>query len=207
MKRLFDVAGALGGLVFFGPVMAVTAAAIFLDDRGPILFRQVRIGRARRPFEILKFRTMRDGGVTRVGRLLRATGLDELPQFVNILRGDLSAVGPRPLTLADIIDFGWTTPDCDFRWSVHPGLVGPAQLVGPESRRYALRLDRRYVARHTLWLDVRLVSMAFLFNAVGKRRARRLLFRTRRSRRGASDSKGMDERSLQRHRAHRDAQR
>lgn len=176
MKRWFDVAGALGGLVFFGPVMAVTAAAILLDDRGPILFRQVRIGRARRPFEILKFRSMRDGRVTRVGRVLRATGLDELPQFVNILRGDLSAVGPRPLTGADVVRFGWTARDCDFRWSVRPGLTGPAQLVGPDAPRYSLRLDRRYIARRTLWLDVRMVAMSFLINALGKRRARRLLF-------------------------------
>jgi lipopolysaccharide/colanic/teichoic acid biosynthesis glycosyltransferase len=176
MKRLFDVAGALGGLVFFGPVMMVTAADILLDDRGPILFRQQRGGRARRPFEILKFRSMRDGQVTRVGRVLRATGLDELPQFVNILRGDLSAVGPRPLTGADVVRFGWTAPDCDFRWSVRPGLTGPAQLVGSESPRYSLRLDRRYIAHRTLWLDVRMVAMSFLINALGKRHARRLLF-------------------------------
>jgi lipopolysaccharide/colanic/teichoic acid biosynthesis glycosyltransferase len=176
MKRLFDVAGALGGLVFFGPVMLATAAAILLDDRGPILFRQVRIGRARRPFEILKFRSMRGGQVTRVGRVLRATGLDELPQFINILRGDLSAVGPRPLTGEDVGRLGWTASDCDFRWSVRPGLTGPAQLVGPESPRYSLRLDRRYIARRTLWFDVRMVAMSFLINALGKRRARRLLF-------------------------------
>jgi lipopolysaccharide/colanic/teichoic acid biosynthesis glycosyltransferase len=176
MKRLFDVAGALGGLVFFGPVMAAVTCAVLLNDGGPIFFRQVRIGRARRPFVILKFRSMRDGRVTRVGRVLRATGLDELPQFINIVRGDLSAVGPRPLTEADIMRFGWTGADCDVRWSVRPGLIGPAQLVGPDSRRCSLRLDRRYIARRTFWLDVRLVAMAFLFNALGKARARRLLF-------------------------------
>lgn len=176
MKRLFDVAGALGGLVFFGPVMAIAAAAILLDDGGPVVFRQERLGRARRPFMILKFRSMRGGHVTRVGRVLRATGLDELPQLINILRGDLSAVGPRPLTQADVTRLGWTAPECDFRWSVLPGLVGPAQLVGPESPRYALRLDRRYIGRRTLWLDVRMVAISFLFNALGKRRARRLLF-------------------------------
>lgn len=177
MKRLFDVAGALGGLVFFGPAMAVAAAAILLDDGGPIVFRQVRLGRARQPFLILKFRSMRAGEVTRVGRVLRATGLDELPQLMNILRGDLSAVGPRPLTAADVTRLGWTAPECDFRWSVRPGLTGPAQLVGPPSPRYALRLDHRYVAHRTLWLDVRLLAMSFLINALGKRRARRLLFR------------------------------
>src|SRR5476649_1328362 len=97
-RRLFDLLGALGGLVFFAPVLALAATAILADDGRPILFRQPRLGRGRRLFTILKLRSMRDGRVTRVGRLLRATGLDELPQFVNILRGDMSAVGPRPLT-------------------------------------------------------------------------------------------------------------
>ena len=176
MKHVFDVAGALGGLVFFAPIMALAAAAIVLEDRRPILFRQVRIGRARRPFEILKFRSMRDGRVTRVGRVLRATGLDELPQFVNILRGELSAVGPRPLTGDDIDRYGWTGRECDFRWSVRPGLTGPAQLVGPDSPRYSLRLDRRYIARRSIWFDARMVALSFAINALGKRRARRLLF-------------------------------
>jgi lipopolysaccharide/colanic/teichoic acid biosynthesis glycosyltransferase len=176
MKRLFDVAGAVGGLVFFGPAMAAAAAAILLDDGGPIVFRQLRLGRARRPFLILKFRSMRAGEVTRVGRVLRETGLDELPQLINILRGDLSAVGPRPLTEDDVTRLGWTASSCDFRWTVRPGLTGLAQLVGPESPRRSLRLDRRYVARPSLWTDVRLVAMSFLFNALGKQRARRLLF-------------------------------
>ena len=95
-RRAFDVAGALAGLIVFAPVMTIVAIAIVLDDGGPVLFRQRRIGYRRRPFEILKFRSMRDGRPTRVGRVLRATGLDELPQFLNILRGDMSGVGPRP---------------------------------------------------------------------------------------------------------------
>jgi lipopolysaccharide/colanic/teichoic acid biosynthesis glycosyltransferase len=81
--------------------MAVIAFAILLEDGRPVLFGQQRLGRRRRPFTIRKFRSMRDGRVDRVGRGLRATGLDELPQFINILRGELSAV-PRPLTLADV---------------------------------------------------------------------------------------------------------
>ena len=174
-KRLFDMVGAAGGLMVFAPVMAIIATAIWLDDGFPLLFRQQRLGKARRPFIILKFRTMRDGQVTRVGRVLRSTGLDELPQFVNILRRELSAVGPRPLTAADVVRLGWTTPSQDFRWSVAPGLTGLTQVLGTNSARAALRLDRHYVARAGLWLDCRLIALSFAINLLGKRRARRWL--------------------------------
>jgi len=113
-KRLFDLLGALAGLIAFSPAMAVIAGAILLEDGWPVLFRQERLDRRRRPFTILKFRSMRDGRITRVGRMLRATGLDELPQFINILRGDMSAVGPRPLTGSDVTRLGWMAPRYDF---------------------------------------------------------------------------------------------
>jgi lipopolysaccharide/colanic/teichoic acid biosynthesis glycosyltransferase len=87
-KRLFDVVGAIGGLIVFAPPMAAIAAAILVLDGRPLLFRQARVGRGRRPFTILKFRSMRNGEVTAVGRVLRSTGLDELPQLVNVIGGD-----------------------------------------------------------------------------------------------------------------------
>ena len=174
-KRAFDVCGAIGGLVFFAPVMIDVTAAILLDDGGPILFRQVRLGRARRPFEIFKFRSMRDGRVTRVGRVLRATGLDELPQFVNILRGDLSAVGPRPVTAEDATRYGWTGPDADLRWTINPGLTGLAQLAG-RSPTESLALDCGYVRDASLALDCRLIAISFVVNVLGKSRTRRLFF-------------------------------
>jgi lipopolysaccharide/colanic/teichoic acid biosynthesis glycosyltransferase len=177
LKRPFDVIGAIGGLVFFAPVMALIAAAILLADGRPLLFRQTRLGRGRRPFTILKFRTMRDENVTAIGRLLRATGLDELPQLVNVFRGELSAVGPRPLMEADVQRLGWTDAACDFRWSVPPGLTGLAQVVGTRSARHALRLDRCYIARQSLRLDVRLVAWSFAINVLGKARVRRLISR------------------------------
>jgi lipopolysaccharide/colanic/teichoic acid biosynthesis glycosyltransferase len=179
-KRLFDLVGAVAGLLSFSPAMAAIAAAIVLEDGWPVLFRQERLGRRRRPFTILKFRSMRDGRITRVGRLLRATGLDELPQFINILRGDMSAVGPRPLTESDVTRLGWTTPRYDFRWRVLPGLTGPAQVTEARSGRLSLGLDRRYVAGQTLSLDIYLVAVSFAINVLGKRRVRRLLIRSRR---------------------------
>jgi lipopolysaccharide/colanic/teichoic acid biosynthesis glycosyltransferase len=176
-RRVFDVIGALGGLVFFAPILTVVMAAVLLDDGRPLLFRQVRLGRGRRPFEILKVRTMRDGRVTRAGRWLRATGLDELPQFLNILRGDLHVVGPRPVTAEDAERFGWLEARADARWSMAPGLTGVAQLAGG-STEDALRWDCWYVTRRrTLGLDCGVVAMSFVVNAVGKVRARRLLVR------------------------------
>ena len=179
-KRLFDLGGAAAGLLAFSPVLAVVAAAIVLEDGWPVLFRQERLGRNRRAFTILKFRSMRDGRITRVGRILRATGLDELPQFINVLRGEMSAVGPRPLTESDVIRLGWTAPRHDFRWRVLPGLTGLAQVTEARSGRRSLGLDRRYVSRQSLSLDARLVAISFAVNALGKTRVRRLLAQSRR---------------------------
>jgi lipopolysaccharide/colanic/teichoic acid biosynthesis glycosyltransferase len=177
MKRMFDVVGAIGGLVVFALPMALVAAAILLTDGAPVLFRQERLGRQRCRFTILKFRSMRNGEVTGIGRLLRATGLDELPQFINILRGEMSAVGPRPLTQADVLRLGWAAPEFDFRWTLRPGLAGLAQIVGASSPRQSLDLDRRYIATAGLALDLRLIALSFAITALGKRRARRLLIR------------------------------
>jgi lipopolysaccharide/colanic/teichoic acid biosynthesis glycosyltransferase len=155
--------------------MAVIAAAILADDGPPVFFRQERIGYRRRRFDILKFRSMRDGQVTRVGRVLRATGLDEVPQFVNILRGDMSAVGPRPLTAEDVTRLGWNGAECDFRWECRPGLTGLAQLLGARADADALLLDRVHSERWSAWLDCQLIAWSFAVNAFGKTRVRRWL--------------------------------
>jgi lipopolysaccharide/colanic/teichoic acid biosynthesis glycosyltransferase len=167
-KRAFDVAGALAGLLVFAPVMALTAVAVLIDDGRPVLFRQPRLGQRRRPFSILKIRTMRDGRVTRVGKVLRATGLDEVPQFVNILSGEMSAVGPRPLTGEDVKRLGWTGSEFDFRWDSKPGLTGLAQIVGAPTPHDALALDRAYCVRWDPLLDCRLIALSFVVNLFGK---------------------------------------
>jgi lipopolysaccharide/colanic/teichoic acid biosynthesis glycosyltransferase len=179
-RRAFDIVGAAAGLVFFAPVCLLVAMAILLEDGRPVFFCQDRLGERRRRFTILKFRSMRDGHVTSVGRLLRDTGLDELPQLINVLRGDMSAVGPRPLIEADVVRFGWAGARYDFRWKVRPGLTGLAQVVGPRSRRASLFLDRSYIARQCLWLDIRLIALSFAVNALGKQRVRELIVRRRR---------------------------
>ena len=174
---MFDIAGAVAGLAVFLPVMANIAVAIVLDDGLPVLFRQPRLGYRRRLFDILKFRSMRGEQVTRVGRVLRATGLDEIPQFLNILRGDMSAVGPRPLTPADVARLGWRDARFDFRWSCRPGLTGLAQLLGGHADDDALVLDRIHAERWRPLLDCELIAWSFAVNAFGKKRIRAWLRR------------------------------
>jgi lipopolysaccharide/colanic/teichoic acid biosynthesis glycosyltransferase len=177
-KRAFDVAGACAGLLVFAPVAALAMAAVLIDDGWPVLFRQERVGYRRRPFSILKIRTMRDGRVTRVGTFLRATGLDEIPQFLNILSGEMSAVGPRPLTATDVHRLGWTGDEFDFRWACKPGLTGLAQIMAAPGTRHSLELDRAYAVRWKPVLDCQLIALSFAVNLFGKARVQRRLRRS-----------------------------
>jgi lipopolysaccharide/colanic/teichoic acid biosynthesis glycosyltransferase len=160
--------------VFF-PAAILIALAIRADDGGPVLFVQPRLGRGRRPFRVFKFRTMRDGAVTRVGTWLRKTGLDELPQFLNIARGEMSFVGPRPLTGADVARLGWDGPRHDFRWRLAPGITGLAQIRAGRGASESLAWDRLYLRRAAPLLDARLLATTFVMNLVGKTSVRALL--------------------------------
>lgn len=182
-RRAFDMGFALIGCHVFAPFFLVASALIKLDDGGPVLFRQERIGHGRKPFGILKFRTMHGGKVTRVGKWLRATGLDETAQFFNVLRGDMSMVGPRPLTQADIERLDWTGKKHDARWDVNPGITGLAQLWAPKTARGSLRLDKLYAAKRSAWLDTQLIAASFVVNIAGKRRTRGWLRKLRALRR------------------------
>jgi lipopolysaccharide/colanic/teichoic acid biosynthesis glycosyltransferase len=177
--RAYDVAFALIGCQVFAPFFALASALIKLEDGGPVLFRQERIGKGRQPFYILKLRTMRGGEVTRVGKWLRATGLDETTQFFNVLLGDMSMVGPRPLTRADIERLGWTKLEHDARWDQKPGITGLAQLFGGQAGKSSLRLDLLYGKRRSAWLDTQLIAASFVVNLAGKRRTRRWLRKLR----------------------------
>ncbi len=174
-KRLFDLAGACAGLLVFAPVMAIVCVVVLLDDGWPVFFRQPRLGYRRRPFSIIKIRTMRDGRMTRVGGVLRATGLDEVPQFLNILSGEMSAVGPRPLTEEDVRRLGWTDVEFDFRWEQKPGLTGLAQLAGAACSQETLDLDRLYATRANVLRDCQLILLSFAVNVFGKSRVRQRL--------------------------------
>ncbi len=168
VKRGIDVAVSVALAVLTIPVWIVIAAAIWLDDHGPVLFRQLRTGRGGVPFAMWKFRSMRAPGpnaesderrVTRVGRFLRRYHIDELPQLINVVMGEMSLVGPRPERpeiAARILD---EVPDFDLRCLVRPGMAGLAQsLVEYDSRpSVKLRYDLTYMCSWSLWLDIRLM--------------------------------------------------
>jgi undecaprenyl phosphate N,N'-diacetylbacillosamine 1-phosphate transferase len=172
---LFDVVIGAVALVVLSPLLLVAALMITLDDGGPIFFGQVRLGRGRAPFHVVKLRTMRAGKVTRAGAWLRKTGLDEVPQFWNVLRGEMSVVGPRPLTPADIVRLGWDRPQYDLRFFAKPGVTGPVQVLGAISATDSAGLERKYMARRSLSLDFTIVAATSAMLVLGKSRVQRWL--------------------------------
>jgi len=185
MKRCIDVTVAVITLTLVSPLLGVTGIAIRLTEGKPVLYRGVRVGLHGRPFYMLKFRTMRvqsqsmseitvseDPRVTRIGRLLRATKIDELPQLFNVLRGDMSLVGPRPESPYFV---RYYTPWQRIVLTVRPGITGPAQIVfrheerlltGPEPEEHyraivmpaKLAMDVDYVQHQSLALDLRIIA-------------------------------------------------
>jgi len=161
-KRALDVAGAATLLLLSAPLLLVAALAVRLAMGRPVLFRQVRAGQGGVPFTLLKLRSMRAGGaddaarLTRLGRLLRATAIDELPQLWNVLRGEMSLVGPRPLPMEYVALYSQRQAA---RLHVRPGLCGLAQAAGRNAVPWALRLrlDANYPRRVSLRRDLRIM--------------------------------------------------
>jgi lipopolysaccharide/colanic/teichoic acid biosynthesis glycosyltransferase len=163
-KRLLDLVGASAGLVVFAPVIAATAAAVRVKLGSPVLFKQVRPGLNEELFTVLKFRTMRDGPgddgarLTEFGKFLRATSLDELPQLWNILRGEMSLVGPRPLLVEYLPLYSKRHAR---RHALKPGLTTWNAVNGRNSLTWdeQLEMDVWYVDHQSLWLDLKIILM------------------------------------------------
>jgi lipopolysaccharide/colanic/teichoic acid biosynthesis glycosyltransferase len=172
MPRAFDVAASSLALLLLSPLLLVAALAIKLGSAGPVLYRQRRVGRDGREFELLKLRTMVQGSdpvgvgtavarddprVTAAGRFLRRTSLDEVPNLINVLRGEMAIVGPRPTIPAQVDDY---TPRQRRRHEVRPGITGWAQVQGragiPWEER--IELDIEYVERRSARLDLRILA-------------------------------------------------
>jgi exopolysaccharide biosynthesis polyprenyl glycosylphosphotransferase len=177
VKSVIDRGLAAAALVMLAPLLALVALAIRLDSRGPVLFRQERTGQHGRVFWILKFRSMttdaglaqatrHDARVTRVGHWLRRTSIDELPQLINVLRGEMALVGPRPHATAHDAHYAPLVTNYTLRFAVKPGLTGWAQInnargetdtVEKMARRVALDLD--YIGDWSIWLDLRILAL------------------------------------------------
>jgi sugar transferase (PEP-CTERM system associated) len=174
VKRIFDIAASTTLSVLSAPIMILTALAIRLESPGPVIYRQERVGRGGRTFTVLKFRSMRldaekdgvarwaaagDPRVTRVGRLIRKLRIDELPQLLNVVRGEMSFVGPRPERPGFVAALKEQIPFYDLRHSVKPGLTGWAQVrysygASVDDARTKLQFDLYYVKNHSLFLDI-----------------------------------------------------
>ena len=162
VKRVLDVVGAVVGLVVTAPLLAVVAIVLLVTQGRPVVFAQVRPGLHGAPFRLYKLRTMRDGDgpdaerITRVGRALRATSLDELPELMNVLKGDMSLVGPRPLLMSYLDRY---TPEQARRHDVRPGITGLAQVEGRNELTWEERFayDVWYVDHASVWLDIRIL--------------------------------------------------
>ncbi len=178
-KRLFDLVLASSGFAFFLPLWILISVAIYLEDGRPILFIQNRVGKDGREFRSYKFRTIYrryddemaqavavhsdDHRVMLVGRILRKTAMNELPQLLNILKGDMSFVGPRPEPPEFIAAYEKEVPNLgQIRYQIRPGLTGIAQVFGPHNMepRNKLRYDLFYMRKRSIWLDIKLIGMS-----------------------------------------------
>jgi exopolysaccharide biosynthesis polyprenyl glycosylphosphotransferase len=190
-KRGGDVVLATIGLAFLAPLLALIALAIWIEDPGPVLFRQLRYGKDGSTFRIFKFRTMTvrasqeefkpaekaDDRVTRLGRFLRRTNLDELPQLFNVVLGDMSLVGPRPHAVAHDDQFRPVIPNLMSRYLVRPGITGWAQVNGFRGSTHTsadmknrLDCDLWYVENWSPWLDL-IILLTTLFHPSARRNA------------------------------------
>jgi Undecaprenyl-phosphate glucose phosphotransferase len=179
LKRLFDLAVASAGLILLSPLLLITSLVIKLDSSGPIIFRQRRRGFNGKEFSIYKFRTMNvledgpyirqackgDARVTGVGQLLRASSMDELPQLLNVIRGQMSIVGPRPHAIAHDDEYSTSIENYAFRQHVKPGITGWAQTHGFRGgtpnlslMKKRIQLDLWYINNWSLWLDLRIIA-------------------------------------------------
>jgi len=197
MKRVFDFLLALIGLIISAPLWVLFSLAIWLEDMGPVFYRQERVGEGGKIFKSLQFRSMvvdaekntgpvqspvDDSRITDFGRILRITAMDELPQLLNILMGDISFVGPRALRPEEIdgperkLKSVWEFRGFEERCAVRPGLTGIAQILLSRDapRDLKFKYDLWYIKHRSFWLDIYLILLSFLVTFMGKWESRKI---------------------------------
>jgi len=176
MKRFFDLLLTVVAFAVFIIPIGVIVIIILVFEKHPIIFYQERIGLNKKPFKIMKFQTLVNNIPTSTGKFLRKTGLDELPQFVNVLKDDMSIVGPRALTRFDIDRLKWDSEYHKIRWNCKPGITGYAQIYGGQHKKTSWFWDVKYMKRHHLIKDFGVIGISFLMNILGKSRVRRIIW-------------------------------
>ncbi len=170
MPRSLDILIALIALTVLIPLLIIIPILITIDDHGPVFFSQVRLGKNKQPFKVWKFRTMKNQNITRVGKWLRPTAIDEFLQFLHILQGHMTLVGPRPLTKYDISRLAWNGPHHEKRWNTKPGITGIAQIYGGTSANHSWQLEQFYIKNKSFSLDIKIIILSALIPIFGKHR-------------------------------------
>ena len=186
IKRIMDMLGAVIAIILFSPFMVIAAIGIKLTSKGPLIFKQERVGLHNRPFKMYKFRTMEvqkeeeekkgwtkknDPRVTKIGKILRKTSIDEMPQFFNVLKGDMSLVGPRPERPLFVEKFREEIPRYMIKHQVRPGLTGWAQVNGyrgDTSIRKRIEFDLYYIENWTFGFDLKILFLTFFKGFINK---------------------------------------
>jgi len=182
IKRIFDLFFGVFGLIVLLPLLVLIIAGIKLDSKGPVFFSQARLGLNKRPFNIYKFRSMvvdaenmeegifnvkNDNRITKIGHFLRNTSLDEIPQLINILKGDMSFVGPRPPVTYELGDLNKLTPEFESRFKMKPGVTGLAQVSGRNELSWdeKVKYDNRYIdlfEKYGVLIDIKLILLTIV---------------------------------------------
>ncbi len=165
---LQKILGVLFG-IFCLPVCLIIAGIILLMDGSPIFFTQERVGKQGKKFTLYKFRTLQDGKETNSGHWLRASGLDELPQLINVIKSDMNLIGPRPLTEQDVIRLGWDDKTYEKRFDLKPGITGLGQLSPICDKELTWHLDTSYLERRTILLDAKILAVSVMVGMFGKK--------------------------------------
>lgn len=165
-------------VVIISPVLLLTLLVVWLWDRNTPVFIQERIGLNKEPFFVYKIRTMHNDKITGIGRVLRKTGIDELPQMFNIMKGEMNFVGPRPLTNSDIVRLKWNSEAHYVRWSVRPGISGMAQLINVCDAQVSWDCDMKYIETRSVKTDLRILWKSFLVPFIGKQKTKQFIHKS-----------------------------
>lgn len=162
-------------LILVFPFLLLISSVVFLIEQENPFFKQIRIGKNKVPFKLIKLRTMKKNQITSIGSILRKTGIDEIPQLLNIIKGNMNFIGPRPLTQSDILRLGWESDFYNLRWNIKPGLTGLSQLSPICNKKISFFYDKYYVENENFRINISIFFLSFLVPIIGKTRVKSIV--------------------------------